>query len=134
MKLDFSQGIVTKVEVKRSENRRGIVKYINDIFYVQLHDKTLLPIEEECLDLSTTRKVYSKPTYTTYCDWTPKPFDKVVNKLDRDKYRLKSIMKYWSKYYEGQIVYGQIVAVNDIEYFYVLDNAKPPKDAKSDNK
>ena len=111
-KLDFSQGIVAKAEIKRSENRRGTIKYLNDVFYVQLHDKSLLPVEEECLFIDKARILYSKPSYTAYCDWTPKKFDKVVSTFDRSNEKYKIIMQYWAKYYEGQLVYGIMVISN----------------------
>jgi len=116
-KPNFTKNVVIKVINSRSNNRKGIVRYINDNFFVELHDKELLPIEEECLDISNCKVLHSKPTYTTYCDWTPKPFDKVIPRNFRDSSQYKTIMEYWSKYYDKQIVYGSIVEVDGVRYF-----------------
>lgn len=120
--MNFGKAIVKPPRiVERNDKRRGTVKYLDGIFYVKLHDGSLILIDKASIDITGVKVLYSLPENTSYCEWTPKRYDKTVSTFDRHSAGHKVIMRYWSKYKDGDIVHGDIYEVDDVKYFKIID-------------
>jgi hypothetical protein len=113
--MDFKTNIV-KPNTK-SEHRVARIHYEDGKFYAELHDNSLYELSADSISIENIGIVYSTPENTNYCEWTPKKLNKILNKLDNDKFHRTVIMKYWSKYKEGSRVYGDLVTENGSSRF-----------------
>ena len=113
--MDFKTSVV-KPNTK-SEHRVARIHYGDGKFYAELCDNSLHELTSDSISIESSTVVYSTPENTNYCEWTPKRLNKILNKLDNDKFHRKVIMKYWSKYKEGSKVYGDLVVEDGISKF-----------------
>ena len=116
--MDFKQSVV-KPNTK-SEHRVARIHYEAGKFYAELCDNSLYELTEDSIELMDIKQVFSTPENSVYCEWTPKRLDKVLNKLDNDRIHKKSIMVYWSKYKEGDKVYGDLVDIDGVKQFRTI--------------
>jgi hypothetical protein len=118
--MNFKDKIVKHYAITKNENRLARIHYEDGVFYAELYDNSLYKLDEESLIISNSRLLYATPENTNYCEWTPKIIDKVINKLDKDRIHLKAISKYWSRFKEGDRVYGELIKIGKDSYFKVI--------------
>lgn len=117
--MDFKNNVV-KPNTK-SEHRVARIHYERGLFYAELYDNSLYELTPASIELNNIKAVYSTPENEVYCEWTPKRLDKVLNKLDNDRLHKLVIMKYWSKYKDGDKVYGDVVDFEGKKYFKTVN-------------
>ena len=118
--MDFKNNVVIPKVVSRSEHRIGKIHYENEKFYAILSSDKILELTPESIDITNSKSVYSTPENTNYCEWMPKQLLKVLGRFNKDSHSIKVISKYWSKYADGDKVYGDIIERDGIEYFSTI--------------
>lgn len=129
--MDFKQNVVFHKAQTRSEHRVGRIHYEAGLFYAEISDNSLLPIPKECLTIDDVKVVYTTPENTNYCEWTEKRLDKVINKLDKDRFHLSVIQQFYSKYKEGSKVYGDIIDIAGVKHFKIVDRIGEKQDSSA---